>query len=145
MSGVMRRSIPFLLLLAVMPASAMAAVLEYSCRLEKSFGPISSSTSSAAPADERNKDKAPERFVYDLASGQATATDAHGQPAPALAMRFGGGIRFIASNVVTTIGDSGEFHRVATVTVNGKVTSTVGVGRCVVKENRLAGKPFSER
>jgi hypothetical protein len=140
----MRLSLP-LIIFAAFPAPALAAALEYSCKVEKLFGPVSASTGAAVRTDEKTKDNAPERYVYDAASEQAAASDAHGQLAPALAVKIGGGVKFITAGAVTTINDSGEFHRVTTVTIGGKLTTSIGVGRCEVKENRLAGKPFSDR
>jgi hypothetical protein len=140
----MRLTILFLLL-AGLPAPALAAALEYSCKLEKMFGPMSSSTGAAVRVDDKTKNKATDRFIYDAASDEAAASDTHGNLAPALAIKIGGGVKFIAGSAVTTISDSGEFHSVATVTINGKLMSSIGVERCEVKETRLAGQPFSDR
>jgi hypothetical protein len=140
----MRLFLPFLLLVAS-PASVMAATLEYTCKLERTFGPVSASSGAPVRVDDKTKDKGSDRFIYDAASEQAATSDAHGALSPALALKVGGGIKFIAQNVVTIISDSGEFHRVETVTVDGKLTTSIGVGRCTVKETRLAGKPFSDR
>lgn len=139
----MRLSLPFILI-AAWPASALAAALEYSCKLDKTVGPVSAS-SDTAQLVEPKKDKPPDRFVYDAASEQASASDARGQLSPALAVKTGGGLKFITASVVTTISDGGEFHRVETATVNGKLETSIGVGRCTVKENRLAGQPFNDR
>jgi hypothetical protein len=124
----------------------MAATLEYSCKLERTFGPVSATSGAPVRVDDKTKDKRPDRFIYDPTSEQAATSDAHGALSPALALKVGGGIKFIAQNVVTTISDSGEFHRVETGIADGKLTTSIGVGRCVVKETRLAGKkPFSDR
>jgi hypothetical protein len=141
----MRLLLPLLLLAAFPVPAIAAAALEYTCRTDKTFGPITSATGAAVRADEKAKSKAPERYVYDAASEQAAASDVHGQLAPALALKIGGGLKFITAGAVTTISNAREFHRVETVTVDGKLSTSIGIGLCEVKENRLAGKPFSDR
>jgi hypothetical protein len=141
----MRAWLPFLLLSA-WPIPATAAALEYTCKLEKTVGPISATSGAVSASDDKTKkEKAPARFVYDAASEQAAASDESGALAPALAIKIGGGIKFISGNSVTTITDKGEFHRVTTGLTDGKLTSTIGIGRCEMKETRLASQPFSDR
>jgi hypothetical protein len=130
-------------LVAVLPAQATAASLtRYSCKMERSLGPVSSTSGATVPIN-RVRDSAIQTFFYDASTNKAETFDALGERVSLSVVKLPDAVRFIEpGGTVTTIGAGGDAQRVTTIIQGGVVATSIGLGRCDVEQIRMNGPTF---